>query len=765
MNQKTEMQLKLLAVFQAELEEHVGTLTKGLLKLEESPATADRQPFLADLFRAAHSLKGAARGVGVRDVEAISHKLEDILRAIQSAELSPTPALMDEMLPALDAIQEAMRAFLLDETLPPSQLETLLERLEASRRGEVLPEIQEIPEAENDPVGGHPPQVEASPATSLSASPPRPRRSRLQFEEIIRVATSKLDEVLDSLGELLVVRMRSEQISGEMGNLQRHVDRWQKEWRQVRGHYNRLLRANHNGSGADLQVLLDFLARNESSLKTTHSDLNLLARNYTANLGQLNLVTDDLQNDVRRMRMLPVANLFDAFPRMVRDLARGQGKQVRLEIEGADTEVDRQVLEMMKDPLTHLLRNAVDHGIETPERRQSAGKSALGTIWLKAAQQGNTIQIEVADDGAGIDRQAVKMSAINLGLLSDQESATLDETQALNLIFASGLSTAKEVTEVSGRGVGMDVVRKNLEQLRGLIQVDSQPGQGASFRLTLPLTLATSHVLLVETSGETLAIPTTNIERILFVDPAEVKSVEGGAAVYAEGRPLPLINLAQVLGLPQVEDSHRLGKKFPIVILSVVEKKIALAVDGFKGDQEVVIKNLGRQLSRVRNIAGATILGDGQVVIILHVADLIKSMQARPASASSRPLEARQPRRLRILVVDDSITTRTLEKNILENAGFQVLVAADGREALTLIQTEPLDAVVADIAMPRMDGIALTQAIKAAPRSLDLPVVLVTSLDSTEDKLRGMEAGADAYITKGAFDQQDLLATIERLIG
>ncbi len=514
----------------------------------------------------------------------------------------------------------------------------------------------------------------------------------------------------------------------------------------------------------DVAPLLDFLASNEEHLKALSAEMNNLLRRFASDYGRLALLTDDLQDGVRRVRMLPIATIFDLFPRMVRDLAREQGKEVALHIVGADTEVDRQVLETMKDPLIHLLRNAMDHGIEPPDRREAAGKPRRGTVRLQAAQNGNTIVLEVADDGAGIDLEAVRRAAIARGLLTAQEAAGLSDRETVQLIFRSGLSTLPQVTDLSGRGVGLDVVRENLKRLHGIVKVDTAPGQGTTFTLTLPLTMATSHVLLVEVAGQMVAVPTTTVERILRVDATSVGSIEGKPAIRANGQSLPLVSLAQVLELPRAKAPLVADQKIPVVVLGVVERRMAFRVDGLQGTQEVVIKSLGRQLSQARNVAGATILGTGQVVMILNVADLIKSAQIGPAVAAPSPVETREVARRPVLVVDDSITTRTLEKNILENAGYQVLVAADGEEAWALVQGEPLDAVVADISMPRMDGFVLTEKIKGDERFQDLPVVLVTSLESPQDRIRGLEAGADAYITKSTFDQRELLETIERLI-
>jgi len=373
----------------------------------------------------------------------------------------------------------------------------------------------------------------------------------------------------------------------------------------------------------------------------------------------------------------------------------------------------------------------------------------------------------VSDDGRGINLEAVRHSAIERGLVSSEKMADLSEREVVELIFYSGLSTAGQITDLSGRGVGMDVVRKNLEQIRGLIQVETTPGLGTTFVLILPLTLTTSQVLLVRVAGETIALPMMNVERILHVDVAKVGSIEGHPAIYAEGRPLPLVSLAHVLKLPEVEQPLPPDAKIPVVILSVVEKRIALRVSGFLSTQQLVVKSLGGQLRRVRNVAGAAILGDGQLVIILNVSDLMRSVQVKSVASSTLPIVTNETQRCRVLLVDDSITTRALEKHILENAGYDVLAVADGQEAWELICSNEKglpDLVVSDVDMPRMNGFTLTQSIKGDSKHAHVPVVLVTSLDSPKDRLHGMEAGADAYIVKSTFDQLELLNTIERLI-
>lgn len=762
MSRPEDIQRQLMATFEAELEEHLSTFNRGLLALEQGVPAQEQESLLAEMFRAAHSLKGAAAAVKLADIQTIAHRLEDVLAALRRGDIRPTSEVVDRLFPALDAISEAMDAHHRGQSLPDQQKAPVLARLGEVLRGGLQPDAR-----------GKEPR---------DAPPPRPAFPHvraLSLEHSIRVATPKLDALMAGVGELLVTRMRTAQHLEELRELQRHMGRWGKSWRHVRVRFHRLQRqalAKAEGSpGArgeerdrlrqDAASLLEFLSANEQYLKSLERDLNGLVRRFTADYNYLSLLTDDLHEGVRGIRMLPVATLWQTFPRMVRDLARERGKEAILQFQGSETEVDRQVLEIVRDPLIHLLRNAVDHGIESPKVREAVGKPRSGIIRLAAAQKGNSVILEVADDGAGIDAQAVCQAAVSRGLLTAEETAGLDYPETLKLIFCSELSTQSKTTDLSGRGIGLDVVRKGLERLQGLVEVESAPGKGTTFILTLPLTLATSQVLLVTAGGQIVALPTTTVERILRVDPAAIGHIEGEPAISVNGRPLPLVSLAHILKLPAADPPRASGQKIPVVVVGVAEQRVPLQVEELHGVQEVFVKGLGRQLKRVRNVAGATILGTGQVVVILNVADLVNSAQTASVPSQESLGENTKTRQRRVLVVDDSLTTRALEKSVLESAGYDVLVAGDGEEAWALVHHEPLDAIVADIDMPRMDGFALTKKVKQSERFKEIALVLVTGLESAQDKMRGMEAGADAYITKGTFDQQELLETLARLIG
>lgn len=554
------------------------------------------------------------------------------------------------------------------------------------------------------------------------------------------------------VGELLVTRIGTEQRLGDVRALESALADWDTGWRKAPRHL-----AGPNEAGTAL------LEEGAGRLHAVQKDAGELRRRLEADARRMAQVTGDLQDDVRRARMFQVATVFRAFSRMVRDLARDRGKEVTLTLAGSETEVDRSVLEQIKDPLTHLLRNCVDHGIEVPELRAEVGKPGSGTISLTAHARGDALVIVVADDGAGIDLDLVRRAAVKSGILSPAAAAELSDRQAMSLIFRSGLSTSPIITDLSGRGVGLDVVREAVERLHGSVEVDSRTGQGTTFTLSLPLSVSTMDCLLIHIAGQTFALPVSSVERIIRAGAGDIERAEGREVVRVDGSPVALARLSDLLGLDAAPVGLDARAKRPVIVVGSQDRRMALLVDDLTRTHEVVIKTLPEPLSRVRHIAGATILGSGEVAMLLSAADLMASVE----QAGRPPLEAAgaadgEPSS--ILVVEDSITTRTLEKNILEAAGYRVGVAADGAEAWGLLQANGYGLVVSDIEMPEVDGFELIAKIRSDPRHRDLPVVLVTSRESREDRERGIQAGADAYIVKGAFDQDRLLETIRRLI-
>lgn len=802
-----EIRQRLINSFKTEQAEHVQKINQGLLALEKSPA--NQQELLKEIFREAHSLKGAARAVGLTTIESLGHALEEVLLGAKEGRLSFSAELFDLLYQALDAVEAVLVRVEAGDSTPSAEVLALLARLEAAGRPQEPKTRQPEPETRQpEPETRQPEQREPEretataqqlgaaeepgpllgaliyasdrqqPAAAEEPAPEQVNKERVEpgaaavrtgaaSDETIRVSVSKLDALMGQFSELLGAKIRAEQRLAEVQQMQTVAAEWHKVSLGLRSQTNRLLRSNqNNGQRKDMAALLSFTVSNQEQLRALSVQANGLYRQLANDTLRLSLIIDELQDEIKRVRMLPLSTITTTFGRMVRDLAREQGKLIDLEIEGGETELDKRVLEQIKDPLMHLLRNAVDHGLEKREARIAAGKAEEGRIVLSASQQGNNVVIRVIDDGGGLDLEAIRTSAARKGLMPLAEARKLSDGEVAALIFSSGLSTSKIITDISGRGVGLDVVRQNVEELHGTLEVGFEAGQGTWFTLTLPLTLASSRGLLVRAGGQTFALPLSTVERMLQVKREKIRQVEGKDAISYQGRPVAVARLDELLELPQREAGS--AQQSTVVIVAVAEKRLGLLVDELAGEQEIVMKNLGKQLAKVGGIAGATVLGNGQVILVLHAGDLVKLAGRQATRQAAMEMKGKQELKQskRVLVVDDSITTRTLEKNILEAAGYQVRLATDGEEAFGLLGVEgPPHLIVSDINMPRLDGFELAQRVKQDVRYSEIPVILVTSLDSPADKARGIEVGADAYIVKSQFDQGNLLDTIEQLIG
>ncbi len=588
-----------------------------------------------------------------------------------------------------------------------------------------------------------------------------------QGGEGVRVPVGKLDTLLAQAGELAITQIRLAQRLAELRETRDSLSDARRDRRR-----GRTLRAaiRRTAVTRDVEALLLFSEQAEERSTALTRRLEELTARLQQDVAQLALVSRNLETDILDIRLLPAATVLNPLERVVRDLARTQNKEIRLITRGREIEVDRKILEQLRDPLLHMVRNAIDHGIETPDQREALGKTREGTINLAVAQRGDAVEVIIEDDGAGMDPELIRLSAIRKGFLSEASAGALDDQTALDLIFRAGFSTKMTATEISGRGVGMDVVHEHLERLAGRITIWSVPGRGTRFTIRAPLTLATTRAILVEQSGRMFAIPSALIERTARVREPDIVSLQGNRAVAIEGRPVPLVELHEVLELPPSAGGELDAKGWrSYLVLRQDEGRVALAADRLIGEQEIVVKPRAWPLRRVRNVGGAAVLGSGQTIAILNPADLLKTAlktegTRRRGSATETPADAGAPRQRCVLVVDDSLPTRTLERSILETAGYGTFAAGDGIEALKILRRETIDLVVSDIEMPGLDGFALTAEIRREEKLRRIPVILVTSLASPEHQERGMVAGADAYIVKGKFDQGQLLDMVGRLI-
>jgi two-component system chemotaxis sensor kinase CheA len=658
---------------------------------------------------------------------------------------------------ALDAVQH-----ILDGQTPA--MEALLERLqgvsELSEGPRLAPPagpsmaVQPAPRALTQTTRVVISSVEVA-AVAAESSTPAPRTATMTLEEAavsarasgeesIRVTISKLDALMAQVGELLVSRMNAEQRSAEIQALRGHLEAWPRLWREI----STLLPLLEGSAG---QQLADRLSRYQQQFASANSDIARFDQRLHHDTLRLGVIASQLQESVRHVRMVPFETLVPLLQRTVRDAAHREYKQAALVVEGGAIELDKKVLETIKDPLIHLVGNAVSHGIETPEVRAVTGKPPEGRIALVLQQRGAEVRISVRDDGGGFDLHRLRQaSAQHAGFALDEYAST---SEIIEIAFQPGVSTAGNVTSLSGRGIGLDIVRQRVESLQGRIEVESTPGEGTTIDLLVPVSLTITRALLVQAGAERYMLPLLSVEKI----------VQGQEMLRLDERTLPLLPLVGLLERPAAPDHAGAGLA---VIMAVAEQRIALQVDDVLTEQELAVKPLGWPLLRVHNVAGAALLADGTPVIVLNAADLLRAARAARRSAQlAAPRPAQTGRRTaHLLVVDDSITTRTLEKSILESAGYTVSTAADGEQALLRLKEAPIDLVVSDVEMPNMDGIALTRALRAQEATRDLPLILVTALETREDRERGMLAGANAYIVKRGFDQAELLRTVEKLV-
>jgi two-component system chemotaxis sensor kinase CheA len=785
-----ELQQLLLATFADQAKEQLQTINQRLLALEEAEGD-DKGPLLEEIFREAHSLKGASRAVDLGRVETVAHKLESLFSVIQKGELEANAEVFDLAYKALDALTALVEEGL-SGTAADVDVDGICNALAAAEAGagssqSPVPSSQsEEPKAEEATA----PAEEPAPAPEAPAAAPetqqpaaakpkaKPAKKAEERDETVRVATSKLDALMAQVGELLAARIGAEHRMGEVRGLFDSLLEIEESWRKTRpARVLELVLEGDEGALADARHLVEFLEQSDEKMREVRNGLGELRRKFEADSRRMAQVTTDLQDDVRRTRMLPVSTIFDTFPRMVRDMTRELSKEVKLTIEGGETEVDKQVLEQLRSPLTHMVRNSVDHGMEMPDAREAAGKAREGKVVLRAFQRAADLVIEVVDDGAGIDVEKVKGKAIEKGLITAENAEGMTEREALWLIFRSGFSTKQEVTDLSGRGVGMDVVREHIERLHGMIDVESTLGEGSKFTLSVPLSVATTRCLLVEAGDQTFGIPITNVERIVRLSAEDIGHTEGHEAIRIDERPMALLRLGDVLGIPT--DVAEAANQ-PAIILGSADRRAAFLVDGLLGAQEIATKTLPKPLIRVRHIAAATIVGTGEVVPILNVLDLLRaSAKTAPAVApkkvapNAESADGRRPTAVKpaepaskqsILVVDDSVTIRTFEKALLEAAGYDVSAASDGLEAWNMVQAKQPDLIVSDVEMPNMTGFELTEKVRRDSRLKGMPLILVTTLSSDEDRKRGIDAGADAYVIKGSAEQDHLLETVRRLI-
>ncbi len=718
------------ARFVEEAREHIRRIEEGLAGLKTAPADQEN---LNAIFRSAHTVKGSARMLKFVSISQTAHHLEDVLGAMRDQGLAYSPELGRLLTRAVDGLAALIEG--IESGADPGDLDQVLcaDLVAALSAPGAGPQEAIVPAA-SPPDSGLPGKLAAASGTAPEVG--------FRSPDTVRVSLAKLDELIKLLGEVVSSHARLRQRLQDLHQIER-------------------LRAR------DLELLA---AGDDVALS---GSLRKFGRDLKDDVLAQELLMEELHGKALVMRMLALGMVFDSAPRLVRDLGRSLGKEVECVVSGAEIELDRQLIDRLGDPIVHLLRNAVDHGIEDPATRQRLGKPGYGTIRLTARQDAGGVAIEVGDDGAGVSLEAIRQQAVRKGLMTADQATALSDDQALDLIFRPGFSTQPIITDISGRGVGMDAVKRCIvDDLQGSIRIETEPGKGTSFILRLPLSLAVMRVLLVEAGGEILGFAAQQVAHLLRVPADRLVLVGDRKAIVLDNEIVPVLGLATLLSLPEpgrrLQASPLAGGAHPgggllLVIVQVRNEKLALAVDALVDEHDMVIKPLPPHLAGMALVSGMVVTGQKHLVSILSAQALLA--MAGQARLDVRPGGAGETGRLSILVIDDSWNTREIEKDVLEAHGYDVTLAEDGRDGLQKALERQFDAVLTDVEMPHLDGFTLTATLRADERYRSTPILLITSRQKEEDKRRGIEVGADAYIVKGEFDQGSLVDTLRALLG
>ena len=774
-----DLQQQLLEAFKIEAEERITSMFDNLTALEKNADPEIRRQKLEIVYREAHSLKGAARSVNIIPVESLYQEMESLFSSLKNEKIRFEPEIFDTLHHAVGMIEK----YLSTPEQERQGLENSLSAIATAVSEQKEPKknaLQPPPETQpRKPAPKEFPQpalevartdhptpseAETDAGSSRFAQPPA---SRAGFTDTVRISAAKLDSLLLKSEELITVKQLLSQHLKQINGTRDSIRQWKKISETSQKHLQDVRLQLQDRSLLDRFFQLYELAHDQ--IEETSGRINELSTSMEQSNRVLGAMVDELLEEMKKTSLLPFSRLFSLLPRMAREISRDMGKDVDLEISGGDIEIDKRILEGLKDPFIHLIRNAIDHGIETPETRKRKLKPSWGKTRITVAQpESHKVEMIVADDGAGIDIPALKTKALKTGVISAPQAEALTDDEALSLIFHSGISTSPMITEISGRGLGMAIVQKHIENLSGLIFVSSRPDAGTTIKIELPVSLATFKGIIVSASGHDFILPIAHMDHSLRIEPEDIRTAENRTIISVNGQAMSLVSLSDILGLPPrpLPDTPSKKDTLPVIILGSGDKTIACIVDQISSEQEVLVKSLGRQLKKIPNISGATILGNGQVVPILNVNDLISTASGRSISfAMAKALDAKKhPLQKSVLIVEDSFTSRTLLKNILESSGYRVSTAIDGEDGFQQLKTRDFDAVVSDVEMPKMNGFELTQKIRGDDVLSRKPVVLVTGLDSREDREKGVDAGADAYIVKTSFDQSNLLEVLARLV-
>ncbi|MGD0581690.1 MAG: response regulator [Bacteroidales bacterium] len=743
--------------FRVEAEEHLRAFSTGLIELEKTHTEGQVSEVIESMFREVHSLKGAARSVDQKETESLCQPLESLFYSLKCKKITLSPFSFSLFYKVVDYLTKLITTTGKDQSGADHLImRGLIQQLKEMAAGQ--------PGEKNDTSELLPDTKAASPEKVHSPESDFPAGSGPISAETVRIRISKLDPLLLQAEELIQSKIVVDQRINELRELCSELNEWKIETQKWRSRRAIATISNWN----------EWCDASEIQLNKTENLITGITLSMERDQHSHDRLVNHHLEAMKQVLMLPVGTMAEVFPGMVRDISHEQKKEVDFNMTGTELEVDRRILEEIKDPLIHLIRNSIDHGIGKPRARVLQNKPAHGKISLAfASKENGQFEITLSDDGKGIDKDLVLKAAVKSGILTKDDAGKLQQVEIINLIYQSGVSTSSIITDISGRGLGLSIAHEKIAKLDGIISVETEPGKGTIFRIRLPMALTAFRGIIGRVNEFLFILPIVNVERVLRVEEADIKTVENHETILLDSRIISVAEIGEVLGLPEHKHSGSDRKnrdieksdKIRIIVLSSAEKRIAFKVDDILGEQQVLVKGLGKLLNRVRNISGATILGSGNVVPVLNISDLMKSaVKTKGRKNETGEGELFNPKTGRILVAEDSITSRTLIKNILETAGYHVTTAVDGADALAKARSEDFDIIVSDVDMPKLNGFELTLKIKNDKKLSEIPVVLVTALESREDRERGIEVGADAYIIKSSFDQTNLLEIIKKLI-
>jgi len=757
--------------FKIEADEHIQAITQHLTEMERHPENAMESVRLETIFREVHSLKGASRAVNLIQLEQLCMSMESVFQLIKQGKLQLAPVMYDTFYQCMDVVQQVIDQISEHNTeVVDVPVSGLLDKLRAmtnrneTQKAPLFSLLDEEPSFfKTQPIKDEPvevlideiekkPETEKQPAIPTQNAVKSTITEKSAEKETVRVPVNRLYDLMDQAQELITHK----------AVLNFHLQQLEQTIQQLHNYRQNLSNIPTNGQAISTlgeESRKQFLVKHAYNLSRLQHDLSEVSINSAR-------AVDNLLYDIRRTLLFPVATLFSVVPRIIRDLAKACDKTITYAITGDETEIDRRILDELKDPVIHLIRNSVDHGIETKAERLAAGKQENGQVSVAIVKRPDQkIMLSISDDGRGINTEKVAAAALKAGVITTNELERLTESEKNMLIFSSGVSTSKLITDISGRGLGMAIVAEKVSALGGELEIESKPGKGTTFHIIVPQTLSVFRGILVKSAGQLFMIPTNAVVSAIQLRNEDIKTVESKQVSLFQGKMIPVIALQHLLKIRQFQPSNQQIHQKALVI-SITGKSLILTTDEVVGEFEGIVKPLSPQLKHVKMIAGATMLGDGKIVPVIQVTELLDEASEHAHSiieTSAAQNTKEQPKR-KILMAEDSITVRNMLRNILESNGFEVKTAVDGFDGYEQLMAGHYDLIVSDVEMPRINGFEFTSKIRQHPVYKHLPVILVTALESAEDRRKGMEAGANAYIVKGSFDKNNLIETINHLI-